>query len=212
MQRSLACKALLPCWRLPQPLHRPKRSDAGRKPAPRSRRSRTLAAVSRSDRFTKHGVHLPSAGRALAPARSVCQRWVIRSLAVNRMALATWPRRSARAPPKHDNDPAATSYGPDDHGGSRVTPATDTNGRGRCDTGTDACSASSEASDSAGHLGRILQAGAQRGHEPGANRTTMAVTTAWASDRMLSRERRSALTRGQQPRTATTRPRSRCHR
>jgi hypothetical protein len=44
-------------------------------------------------------------------------------------------------------------------GGGQVTPTTDTNGLGHCDTGTDACGASSEASDSAGHFGRALQAG-----------------------------------------------------
>ncbi len=44
-------------------------------------------------------------------------------------------------------------------GGGQMTPTTDTNGLGHCDTGTDACDASSEASVSAGHFGRALQAG-----------------------------------------------------
>ena len=44
-------------------------------------------------------------------------------------------------------------------GGGQLTPTADTNGLGHCGTGTDACSASSEASDSAGHIGRALLAG-----------------------------------------------------
>jgi hypothetical protein len=51
-----------------------------------------------------------------------------------------------------------TIYGSVISGGGQVTPTTDTNGLGHCDAGTDACGASSEASDSAGHFGRALQA------------------------------------------------------
>ena len=42
-------------------------------------------------------------------------------------------------------------------GGGQVTPITNTDGLGHCGTGMDACSASSEASDSSGHLSRALQ-------------------------------------------------------
>jgi hypothetical protein len=48
-----------------------------------------------------------------------------------------------------------------------VTPTTDTNGLGHWDTGMDACGASSEASDSAGHFGRALQAGGHLGGRRG---------------------------------------------